>query len=58
MKLLAFVFLSGGSFKLNISTHITSVKFLVHFNFIPFVFSFFFFWGGGGGGGGVRGGII
>ena len=26
VKLLAFVLLSGGSFKLNISTHITSVK--------------------------------
>ena len=28
-KLLAFVLLSGGSFKLNISTHITSVKLIV-----------------------------
>ena len=29
VKLLAFVLLSGGSFKLNISTHITSVKLIV-----------------------------
>ena len=29
VKLLAFGLLSGGSFKLNISTHITSVKLIV-----------------------------
>ena len=29
VKLLAFVLLSGGSFKLNISSHITSVKLIV-----------------------------
>ena len=35
MKLLAFVLLSGGSFKLNISTHITSVKVIVLFYLFP-----------------------